>query len=79
MNKHSGKSVSLDRHCEQMRFSVKRLGGDFQISMLINLSLSLSLSPERKTAFFRLGDINLYILVHWELIWQQAALVVACF
>lgn len=51
----SGHSEGLRGQCEWMQFNAKRLGGDLQITMLINLSLGLSQSPEKKPTFYCLG------------------------
>ena len=50
VNKYSGNSVSLGGHCKWKTFNVNRLDGELQTSMLVNISLCLSLSPEKNTA-----------------------------
>ena len=79
VNKHSENSVNLDRHCKWKTFNVKRLDGDLQTSMLVNISLICHCHQRRIQLPLCLEYLSLHRLMPWKLRWQQAALVVACF
>ena len=79
VNKHSENSVNLDGHCKWETFNVKRLDGDLQTSMLVNISLVCHCHQRRMQLPLCLEYISLHRLMPWKLRWQQAAPVGACF